>query len=49
MPIKCAGAPQKAMYLACDQWLRTGVLGRAQVQFDLAGAALFGVPTSCRR
>ena len=45
MPIKCAGAPQKAMYLACDHWLRTGVLGRAQVQFDLAGAALFGVPT----
>ncbi len=25
MPIKCAGAPQKAMYLACDHWRRTGV------------------------
>ncbi len=25
MPIKCAGVPQKAMYLSCDEWLvRTG-------------------------
>jgi hypothetical protein len=45
MPIKCAGAPQKAMYLACDHWKRTGVLDRIDVEFDLAGAALFGVPT----
>jgi len=45
MPIKCAGAPQKAMYLACDHWRRGGVLDRIQVEFDLAGAALFGVPT----
>src|SRR5829696_2062020 len=22
LPIKCAGAPQKAMYLSCDHWLR---------------------------
>lgn len=43
MPIKCAGAPQKAMYLACDHWRREGVLGRIEVEFDLAGAALFGV------
>ncbi|MBO6804950.1 MAG: TIGR01244 family phosphatase, partial [Thalassospira sp.] len=26
MPIKCAGAPQKAMYLSADHWHRTGVL-----------------------
>lgn len=45
MPIKCAGAPQKAMYLACDHWRRSGVLDRIEVEFDLAGAALFGVPT----
>ena len=45
MPIKCAGAPQKAMYLACDHWRRAGVLDRIEVEFDLAGAALFGVPT----
>ena len=43
MPIKCAGAPQKAMYLACDHWLRAGVLGRINVQFRNAGAVLFGV------
>jgi sulfide:quinone oxidoreductase len=43
MPIKCAGAPQKAMYLACDHWRQTGVLDRINVEFDLAGAALFGV------
>ena len=24
MPIKCAGAPQKAMYLSCDHWRRRG-------------------------
>lgn len=45
MPIKCAGAPQKAMYLACDHWRRSGVLDRIDVEFDLAGAVLFGVPT----
>ncbi len=27
MPIKCAGAPQKALYLSCDHWLRAGRLG----------------------
>ncbi len=43
MPIKCAGAPQKAMYLSCDQWRRTGRLGAANVEFLNAGGALFGV------
>ncbi len=43
MPIKCAGAPQKAMYLSCDHWRRTGVLGNIEVQFRNAGPALFGV------
>jgi sulfide:quinone oxidoreductase len=45
MPIKCAGAPQKALYLSCDHWLKQGVLNDIDVEFDLAGAALFGVPT----
>ncbi|NVZ16603.1 MULTISPECIES: FAD/NAD(P)-binding oxidoreductase [unclassified Pseudomonas] len=45
MPIKCAGAPQKAMYLSCDHWLRQGDLKNIKVEFNLAGAALFGVPT----
>ncbi|WP_456269191.1 NAD(P)/FAD-dependent oxidoreductase [Kushneria sp. AK178] len=44
MPIKCAGAPQKAMYLACDHWQRRGVLDDINVQFHNAGGALFGVP-----
>ncbi|MFM7349808.1 MAG: FAD/NAD(P)-binding oxidoreductase [Erythrobacter sp.] len=43
MPIKCAGAPQKAMYLACDHWRRAGVLGKIEVEFRNAGAVLFGV------
>lgn len=45
MPIKCAGAPQKALYLSCDHWLKQGVLNTIDVEFDLAGAALFGVAT----
>ncbi|MDR3535454.1 MAG: bifunctional protein tyrosine phosphatase family protein/NAD(P)/FAD-dependent oxidoreductase [Acetobacteraceae bacterium] len=43
MPIKCAGAPQKAMYLSCDAWRRRGVLGDVQVAFHSAAPALFGV------
>ncbi len=45
MPIKCAGAPQKAMYLSCDHWLRQGVLDNIEVEFNNAGAVLFGVET----
>jgi len=44
MPIKCAGAPQKAMYLSSDHWLRSGVLDNIDVQFNNAGGVLFGVP-----
>ena len=43
MPIKCAGAPQKAMYLACDRWRHSGVLKDVDVQFHNAGGVLFGV------
>lgn len=43
MPIKCAGAPQKAMYLSSDHWKRSGVLGQIDVQFFNAGPVLFGV------
>ena len=43
MPIKCAGAPQKAMYLSADAWLRNGVLNSIDIQFMNAGGALFGV------
>ena len=43
MPIKCAGAPQKAMYLSCHRWEKSGVLADSDVQFHTAGAVLFGV------
>lgn len=43
MPIKCAGAPQKAMYLSSDAWYRRGVLKDIDVQFMNAGGVLFGV------
>lgn len=43
MPIKCAGAPQKAMYLSCDTWRSKGVLNAIDVEFLNAGPSLFGV------
>ncbi|MCB1972672.1 MAG: NAD(P)/FAD-dependent oxidoreductase, partial [Geminicoccaceae bacterium] len=43
MPIKCAGAPQKAMYLSADHWFRQGTLKNIDVQFYNAGGVLFGV------
>ncbi len=43
MPIKCAGAPQKAMYLSGDAWSRRGVLSDIDIQFMNAGGVLFGV------
>ncbi len=43
MPIKCAGAPQKAMYLSGDHWLRSGRLDKIDIQFMNAGGVLFGV------
>lgn len=45
MPIKCAGAPQKAMYLSCDIWREAGALPQIDVEFHNAGAVLFGVAT----
>ena len=43
MPIKCAGAPQKAMYLSGDAWFRSGALKDIDIQFMNAGGVLFGV------
>ena len=43
MPIKCAGAPQKAMYLSCDHWLKKGNLNQMDIEFNLATPGLFGV------
>ncbi|PYA61662.1 pyridine nucleotide-disulfide oxidoreductase [Serratia marcescens] len=44
LPIKCAGAPQKALYLSCDHWRRQGILNNINVNFCLAGTAVFGIP-----
>jgi sulfide:quinone oxidoreductase len=44
MPIKCAGAPQKAMYLSCSEWETAGRLPAIEVEFHNAGPVLFGVP-----
>ena len=43
MPIKCAGAPQKAMYLSADYWRQSGALKNIDVSFCNAGGVLFGV------
>ncbi|MEY3973869.1 MAG: hypothetical protein RIS59_230, partial [Pseudomonadota bacterium] len=43
MPIKCAGAPQKALYLSADHWQRSGALKDIRIDFFNAGAVLFGV------
>jgi sulfide:quinone oxidoreductase len=43
MPIKCAGAPQKALYLSCDIWRGAGALPAIDVEFHNAAAVLFGV------
>ena len=44
MPIKCAGAPQKALYLSADHWLRNKHLKDIEIDFCNAGGVLFGVP-----
>ncbi|MDY7560481.1 FAD/NAD(P)-binding oxidoreductase [Pseudomonas sp. CCC3.2] len=43
MPIKCAGAPQKALYLSCDYWRKNGLQSQINTHFYSAGATLFGV------
>ncbi|HMB76544.1 MAG TPA: TIGR01244 family sulfur transferase [Kiloniellaceae bacterium] len=43
MPIKCAGAPQKALYLSADHWWRSGVINNIDIAFYNAGGVLFGV------
>jgi sulfide:quinone oxidoreductase len=44
MPIKCAGAPQKIMYLAADRFRKAGTANNINVEFFNAGPAMFGVP-----
>ncbi|MGH1491924.1 MAG: FAD-dependent oxidoreductase [Acidimicrobiales bacterium] len=42
-PIKCAGAPQKIAYLACDYWRSQGVLNNIDVHLVLPTPGMFGV------
>lgn len=43
MPIKCAGAPQKALYLSGDYWHKAGLINDIDISFHNAGGVLFGV------
>jgi len=43
MPIKCAGAPQKALYLSADYWRRNHRINNIDIAFNNAGGVLFGV------
>lgn len=43
MPIKCAGAPQKAMYLSAHHWEKNNQLKDVDIEFHTATPALFGV------
>ncbi len=42
-PIKCGGAPQKAMYLAEEYLRKTGVRDKTNVIFATPGSVIFGV------
>lgn len=44
-PIKCAGAPQKIMYLADHIFRDHGVRDKSNILFATSGKAMFGVPT----
>jgi sulfide:quinone oxidoreductase len=48
MPIKCAGAPQKIMYLTADRFRKKGILNKFSVEFCNAGPAMFGIPFFAR-
>lgn len=43
-PIKCAGAPQKIMYLAEEMFRRRGIREQANVIYASATAGIFGIP-----
>ena len=43
MPFKCAGAPQKAMYLSADYWRRRKLLKDINIEFNSAAPGLFGI------
>ncbi len=44
-PIKCGGAPQKAMYLAADYLRQKGLADKTNIVFATPGTVIFGVKT----
>jgi sulfide:quinone oxidoreductase len=44
MPIKCAGGPQKIMYMAADRFRKKGIADKISVEFFNVGTAMFGIP-----
>lgn len=42
-PIKCGGAPQKAMYLAADYLRKKGLADQSNIIFATPGSVIFGV------
>ncbi|KAJ9143112.1 Sulfide-quinone oxidoreductase [Pleurostoma richardsiae] len=42
--IKCAGAPQKVMWMALSQWNKDGVRGNIDATFATGAASMFAVP-----
>ncbi|XP_053398463.1 sulfide:quinone oxidoreductase, mitochondrial-like [Mercenaria mercenaria] len=42
-PIKCAGAPQKIMYLADEFWRKQGVRDKAEINYFTSLGKMFGV------
>merc|ERR1711912_5157 len=44
MPIKCAGAPQKIMYLAHEYWGKQKVLDKIEITFCTAMPGIFSQP-----
>ncbi|MBN8467595.1 NAD(P)/FAD-dependent oxidoreductase [Corallococcus exiguus] len=47
-PVKCAGAPQKIMYLVADHLRRSGLAGKSRVVFGSGGKVLFAVQPFAR-
>jgi sulfide:quinone oxidoreductase len=43
MPIKCAGAPQKALYLSADHWFKAGFINEISIEFYSASNVLFNI------
>jgi sulfide:quinone oxidoreductase len=43
-PVKCGGAAQKPMYLACDYWRKQGVLDDIRVVMVVPTPTVYGVP-----